>query len=325
MVPRSRLLGDRQRRHEQGRDRQDDANQARHDVEHGELLGVVAGVQSTNRNGRAGRLADTERPAAGRGRARRSAMAESRRGGVADRGGVGGVGVRSGSTARRRGRPSGRKLGGMLDDEQQRRPGRVPRSGSVSGTGKRADRRNSRCSAAPRASVRSYFEWSAVSSPVGKCLGSALMAKPNRNSCMIRHQMMKRSGERIASSPGSIPCASVRQHAPERKFRHGWPAGFWLDAEQVDEDVLERRRDLVPASGRRSAVAAGTASARSSAVAVGAGRRGAPCRTRPRASTRGHGARSSRVTASGRARRQSTSNVHVRPVPLARHLAPARL
>ena len=63
------LAGDRQRGHEQRRHHQHDADQSRHDVEHGELLGIVAGVHDElERRRRPARPAGS---AAGRGRARR--------------------------------------------------------------------------------------------------------------------------------------------------------------------------------------------------------------------------------------------------------------
>ena len=163
------LLGDRQRRHEQGRDHQHDADQPRHDVEHGELLGIVAGVHhETGTAGCAGSAAHHRRQVA----VERGGDGRERRRGVADRRGIGGVGV----DQHRRLSPRSTersKSGGMLSTNSSSpsaRPARPRPRRRACGC------RNSRCSAAPRRGVRSYFECSTDSRPVGRCFGSVLIA-----------------------------------------------------------------------------------------------------------------------------------------------------
>ena len=108
------LAGDRQRRDEQRRHRQHDADQARHDVEHGQLLGIVAGVDHELER-RARRLASAG-SAAGRGRARSTMAASAAVALPMAEGSVASASTRIEGVSPRSTERS--KFGGNVDDEQ---------------------------------------------------------------------------------------------------------------------------------------------------------------------------------------------------------------
>ncbi len=108
------LAGDRQRGHEQRRHHQHDADEARHDVEHGQLLGIVASMNHELERRR--RQAAPAGPAAGRGRARSQMAASAAVALPMAEGSVASASIRIEGVSPRSTARS--KFGGNLDDEQ---------------------------------------------------------------------------------------------------------------------------------------------------------------------------------------------------------------